>query len=219
MVLYKGKTDTTVGFEAMSQARAVSRRESILDAALRIFSKHGYSRASMDAIADESQTSRGGVYFHFPNREAIFIALLNRTTQRLTRKIGEALSSHDDPVARADAALYTVMRTFSRHRGIARLLMMEGHGLGRDFSLQMDRVRAGFSAIIQREIEEAVRTGIIEPVDSEVTATAWFGALNEVITRWALSKDSPRSLEESYATLRTLLMRSVGVDSRRDGLR
>jgi len=83
----------------------------------------------------------------------------------------------------------------------------------------MDRVRAGFAAIIQREIEEAVRTGLIEPVDSKVTATAWFGALSEVITRWALSKENPRSLEESYASLRVLLMRSVGVDSRKDGLR
>jgi hypothetical protein len=46
-------------------------------------------------------------------------------------------------------------------------------------------------------------------LDTEIAATAWFGALNEVITTWLLSRGSER-LEEVYTSLRPLLMRSVG---------
>ncbi len=75
-------TDASVAF-AMQQTRARDRHRRILDAALRVFSRRGYRDASVDDIADESRTSKGGVYFHFPGKEAIFLALLERTATRL----------------------------------------------------------------------------------------------------------------------------------------
>ncbi len=191
------------------QTRAQDRRQRILDAAFQVFSRKGYRDASVDDIADTSHTSKGGVYFHFPNKEAIFLALLNRTTARLMQKIESALSLHDDPVARADAALLAVVRTFGKHRALARLFMVEALGAGREFHRRLAEIHGEFAAIIQLHLDEAVRRGAILPINTEVAARAWFGALNEVITAWALS-GRPGRLEETYAALRPLLMRSVG---------
>jgi AcrR family transcriptional regulator len=191
------------------QTRAIDRHRRILDAALQVFSRHGYRDSSVDEIAGASGTSKGGVYFHFPNKEAIFLALLNRTAARLKEKAESALAAYDDPVARADAALLTVLRTFAKHRGLARLFMVEALGAGREFHRRMAEIRGEFAAIIQNYLDEAVRQGIIKPIDTEVAARAWFGALNEVITDWALS-GRPEPLEETYAALRPLLMHSVG---------
>ncbi|MCB0037253.1 MAG: TetR/AcrR family transcriptional regulator, partial [Anaerolineales bacterium] len=44
-------------------------RERILDAALNIFSSKGYYDTKLDEVADESGTSKGSIYFHFPNKE------------------------------------------------------------------------------------------------------------------------------------------------------
>ncbi len=191
------------------QARAQNRQRRILDAALQVFSRKGYRDASVDDIAGVSATSKGGVYFHFPNKEAIFLALLNRTTTRLLEKMESALAAHEDPVARADAALLTVIRTFGKHRALARLFMVEALGAGREFHRRMAEIHGEFAAIIQRHLDEAVRAGTIPAIDTEVAARAWFGALNEVITAWALS-GRPERLEDAYAALRPLLMRSVG---------
>ncbi len=70
-------TDASVAF-TMQQTRARDRHRRILDAALRVFSRRGYRDASVDDIADESRTSKGRVYFHFPGKEAIFLALPER---------------------------------------------------------------------------------------------------------------------------------------------
>ncbi len=191
------------------QARAQTRQRRILDAALQVFSRKGYRDASVDDIAGVSSTSKGGVYFHFPNKEAIFLALLNRTTTRLLQKIELALAEHEDPVARADAALLAVVRTFGKHRSLARLFMVEALGAGREFHRRMAEIRGEFAAVIQHHLDDAVDTGAIAAVDTEVAARAWFGALNEVITAWALSDRSDR-LEDAYDALRPLLMRSVG---------
>ena len=53
--------------------------------------------------------------------------------------------------------------------------------------------------------------GIIEPLDTEVAAQAWFGALYEVITSWVFVR-KPERIEETYAALGPLLMRSVGAE-------
>ena len=52
-------------------------RERIMEAALRVFSQKGYHDARVDEIVEESQTSKGAVYFHFPSKEQIFLALVD----------------------------------------------------------------------------------------------------------------------------------------------
>lgn len=71
-----------------------SRRE-ILDAALRLFSHRGYGATSVNDIAAEAGLSKGNVYHHFPDKESIFRALLDRYFQ--------ALSQPDFPFNRAMA--------------------------------------------------------------------------------------------------------------------
>ena len=194
----------------LQQARAQDRHQRILDAALQVFSRRGYRDASVDEIAGTAQTSKGGVYFHFPNKEAIFLALLKRTATRLLEKIEEATASTDDPIAKGDAALRTVLRTFARHRALARLFMVEALGAGREFHLRMAEIRNDFTMIIKRYLDQAIAEGGIQPIDTEIAARAWFGSLNEIITQWILS-GRPKDLDDAYAILRIFLLRSVGV--------
>jgi AcrR family transcriptional regulator len=198
----------------LEQTRSQDRRQRIIDAALSVFSRSGYADSSVDEIADESQTSKGGVYFHFPSKQAIFLALLNRTAKRLLGKIEEAVASESDPVARADAALLAVLRTFASHRGLARLFIVQALGAGPEFHQRMVEVRDEFAAVIKRHLDEAVEQGMIEAVDTEIASRAWFGALNEVITGWVLAEQPGRPLEDAYAALRPLLMRSIGARER-----
>ena len=191
------------------QGRARARQQRILDAALRVFSRRGYRDASVEEIAEKSSTSKGGIYFHFPGKEAIFLHLLDRTVTRLRAKIDAALAEHDGPIAKADAALLAVLHTFAKHRALARLFMVETMGAGHVFQRRMAEVHAEFATIIQRQLDEAVEQGVIEPLDTEIAGRAWFGALNELITDWVLL-ERPDRLEDSYAALRPLLMRSVG---------
>ena len=49
----------------------------VLDAALRLFSRHGYGATTMRQIAAVAGISTGAVYHHFPDKETIFHALLD----------------------------------------------------------------------------------------------------------------------------------------------
>ena len=195
----------------MQQDKSHARQQRSLDAALRVFSRQVYRDASGDEIARESGTSKGGIYLHFPSQDAIYLQLLDRTTALLRGKIETAMAKRDHPVEKADAALLAVLRTFDKHSTLARFFMVETLGAGREFQRRMAETRAEFAGIIQQHLDDAVEQGIIEPVDTDIAARAWFGALNEVIMGWVLLR-KPERLEDAYTALRPLLMRSVGAE-------
>ena len=84
--------------ERVSQTRAKDRQKRILDAALSVFSRHGYRDASVDEIAVEAETSKGGVYFHFPGKQLIFRALMDMASKRLLDRVEEAIGRESDPM-------------------------------------------------------------------------------------------------------------------------
>lgn len=194
--------------------RARKRRERILDAAAHVFSHAGYRDAAVDDIAREAETSKGGIYFHFPSKEAIFVELMRSTADRLIGKVEREVAREADPVAQADAAIRTVLGTFAGHRSMARLLLIDALGAGRTFRVEILRLHDRFADLIASYLDRAVADGTIPPLDSRVAGAAWFGAIHEVVTRWLVA-DDPVPLETAYPTLRLLLLRGVGVPEAR----
>src|SRR4030081_2025961 len=99
----------------VEQLRSQQRHQRILDAATRVFAAKGYHGTLVDEIALEAHTSKGGVYFHFPNKQAIFLALFDRLADLLRERIEVAVARQNQPVARAEAALRVVLDTFASH--------------------------------------------------------------------------------------------------------
>jgi AcrR family transcriptional regulator len=190
--------------------RSRARREQILDAAFHTFTRRGYRDTAVDEIAAAADTSKGGVYFHFPTKEAIFRELMRTTADRLADKVERAVAEQTDPIDRADAALRTVLVTFAGHRTMARLLFVDAMGAGRVFNAETNALHDRFAAMIASYLDEAIDAEAIPPIDTALTGVAWFGAINEVVARWLLV-DDPEPLERTYPTLRALLLRSVGV--------
>jgi AcrR family transcriptional regulator len=186
------------------------RRQRILDAALHVFSARGYHDTAVDNIAAEADTSKGGIYFHFPGKQALFLALLDRTADLLLDRIVTRMETESDPIAKIDGALQAVLGTFSTQRSIARLFLVEALGAGPEFHAKMHDIHESFAAFIKSNLDEAVRLDVISPLDTQTASLAWFGALNQVVTHWVLSDDSG-NLEDTYPALRDLLLRSVGL--------
>lgn len=186
------------------------RQERILDAALDVFAARGYQAATVDDVAGAAKTSKGGIYFHFPGKDAIFLALLDRSAGLLLKRIGDRLATGTDPIAKVDAALRELIQTFGSHRTLARLFLVEALGAGPRFHTRMVEVHSRFVAFLRVQLDEAVAQGMIQPLDTEVASLAWFGALNQVVTSWVLS-ERPGRLEDAYPALRSLLLRSVGL--------
>ncbi len=198
----------TAGLHATRDKDAT--RQRLLDAAEQVFADKGYHGTVVDDIIRASDSSKGGFYFHFPNKQAIFLSLVDKLVPRLATAIDRAIAAETDPIAQLDAALRTVLETFGRHRQLSKILLIEAVGLGHGFDEKLMRTRGRFAGMIQTHLDRAVAAGAIEPQDTTLIAWAWFGAINEIVVRW-LATGEPEHLEDTLPTLRVVLLRSVGV--------
>src|SRR6266545_2495802 len=148
----------------LNDERSRKRRERILDAAFSVFSHSGYRDAAVDDIAIQAATSKGGVYFHFPTKEAIFVELMRVTADKLAERVEREVARERDPVRQADAALRTVVSTFGGHRSMAKLLLVDALGAGAVFRNEIERLHVRFADLIRGHLDEAVAQGTIKPI-------------------------------------------------------
>lgn len=188
-------------------------REKILTAAAAVFAAKGYHETLMEEIGQACQTSKGGLYFHFPSKEDLFFALMDRLAAALQRDVERAIASQHGALGKVQAALEAVLTALSRRRRLAKVLLLQGYGLGPAFETKRLELYARFAVLIQKQLQEAVAEGSIPPLDAEVTAYAWLGAINELTVRWLLT-GQPDLKRRALPMLSALFLRSIGVVAR-----
>lgn len=186
-------------------------RERIMDAALNVFSRKGYHETRMDEIVEEAATSKGSIYFHFPNKEKLFLALVDQFADLLERRVTEAIAGQRG-MHRVQTALTTVLETFSKYRRPAKLLLVQAVGLGSAFERKRLETTDRFATLIKTYLDEAVAAGEIAPVDTTVTAHAWMGAIYNVVIQWVYTGEP--SQERILSALVPLLLKSVNSEER-----
>lgn len=183
-------------------------RERILEAALTVFADKGYHDSRLDEIVDQSDTSKGAIYFHFPNKERLFLALVDQFADLLERRVRAAIAGQPAGMARVRVALQETLSTFSRYRRPAKIMLVQAVGLGTTFETKRLEVNDRFSRLIGEYLQEAVTVGDIAPVDVEVVSSAWMGAIYNVVISWVYTGEPEP--ERILSALVPLLLQSVG---------
>ncbi len=187
-----------------------STKGKILDAALDIFSRKGFYSTRLDEIVDASHTSKGAIYFHFPNKERLFLALVDQFADLLERRVVEAIQDEEIGMRRVQVAMITILDTFGRYRRPAKILLVQAAGLGSTFEEKRSEVNDRFAYLIQSYLDDSVEIGDIQPVDTEVVSIAWMGAIYNVVIRWVNSGEpEPQRILDS---LLPVLLKSVGYE-------
>ncbi len=108
------------------QTRAVDTQARILDAARRVFAKHGYAAGTTNRIADAAGLSVGSLYQYFPNKDSILAALVREHIAEGTR---ELLAATRDAEADFESLVRRVVTSLvevhARDRRLHRVLFEE----------------------------------------------------------------------------------------------
>src|SRR6476620_9202875 len=75
----------------------MSPRTRILDAAMLVFRRQGFRRASIEQVAEAAGLTRQALYHHFESKEALFRAVIERVHE-------SAIAAEDAAVAEAETA-------------------------------------------------------------------------------------------------------------------
>ena len=81
-----------------SPGKRVTKRDELLDAAERIVRRDGSSSLTLDAVAAEAGVSKGGLLYHFPSKESLISAMVERMLAAFEAAQEAAMAA--DPVER-----------------------------------------------------------------------------------------------------------------------
>jgi TetR/AcrR family fatty acid metabolism transcriptional regulator len=163
------------------------RRRQILQAAVRAFAAKGYHACRVSDIATEAGVAYGLVYHYFGSKEALLEAIFKETWGAMLDTIS-SVEQLDEPASdRVRKVTEIVLRTWKRDPDLVRLLVRE---VTRNQQLEheTDEIELAFDAL-QRIVGHGQEDGEFRSdLDSRLAATIWYGALEEILTGWALGQ-------------------------------
>ncbi len=182
----------------MTERRPSSeRRIEILEAALRIFVKKGYSEARMDDIVQEIGLSKGAIYHHFQSKRDLFIALIEHwmdqfmvieDDQRLRAKPSAEIIKQ---IARFTAKLFQRNPNWFLVEPEIWAFANRDHEIKNLASQLYSRVLSEFEALIKR----GMKYGEFKEVNERMIAMSIMTSLHGMIW-FVLFKPNDFSLEE-----------------------
>lgn len=89
-------------------APSTTTRDRLLDAAEKLVVEHGALALTLDAVAAEAGVSKGGLLYHFPSKDKLAAALVERAIARVDSALAEA-SANTTPGAFTRAYIQVTM--------------------------------------------------------------------------------------------------------------
>ena len=186
-----------------AQGRAT--RGQLIEVAAGLFAERGYEGTSIEAVLAAAGVSRGALYHHFANKEALFRAVITVLTERITVELTEVVSGCTDPVdAVRTAALAWI--DLAGDPVIQRVMLVDAPSvLGWEQWRAMDAGRTvGTMRAMLQAVSDAGRlpAEFVEPFAPMILA-----ALDEAVMLVARAPDSGAALAEGRQAVEEFLAR------------
>jgi len=174
-----------------TKEEAAATRDSILDAAEKLFVEQGVSRTTLQHIATAAGVTRGAIYWHFDDKGALFNAMMERAILPLEAEM-QVLDQveSDDPLVDLRNHMLAVLDRTVNDPGARRVF--EIATLKVEFVGEMNAVRqrrqdnlASWKSRAERRIRLAAEKGLVaRDVDAAQVALGLWTMIDGLIRNW-----------------------------------
>ena len=156
--------------------------DDILRAAATVFYRKGYHGATMAEIAAEVNLTAGSLYHHFPSKEELLCAVLDRGLTQITQDVRAVAEGDAHPADKLRGVVHVHVLSEIEHSNIAAAVIFEGRALLDIPGVreQYIRQRDTLEGLYRRVVEDGIAAGAFRPVDVGIFVKTLFGALNWV---------------------------------------
>ena len=169
-------------------------RNSLLDAAERVFYEKGVSRASLSDIAQAAGATRGAIYWHFKDKVALFNAMMDRVTHPL-EQVGSKSASMATlpPLERLRSMVDFVQRTIvqdERTRRVFEIALYRVEYVNDLAAVRDNHIEgcADFCALIEGELRSAAEDQNLQlPMEPHTAAMGVQALFDGLLQSWLLT--------------------------------
>ena len=156
-----------------------------------MFAEKGYFNSKVADVARAAGIADGTVYLYFKSKEEILHSIFDQAMEKFIAEGKCELTKIDSPVDRLKKVAELHLKRLSDDRDLAIVFQVELRG---STKFMEEFSAAGFHEyldVIRKTIEEGQKAGIFRSdIKSVICAKVLYGALDEMVTNWILSKKS-----------------------------
>ncbi len=175
--------------------RQGNRREPLLEAAARRFLRHGYAAASMRDIAADAGMQPGSIYYHFPSKADLLVAVHEEGLRRITEAVSAALDGAEGPWRRLETACIAHLGVLLEGGDFFRAVMAEMPGPAQPGRRRVTRMRDAYEAIFIALLDDLP---LPKDVDRRDLRLMLLGAMNWSHRWYRPGADSPESIARKF---------------------
>ena len=163
-------------------ARRKDIRDLILDAADVLLGKYGYKKMTMDDVARQVGIGKGTIYLHFPGKEELVLAHIDRIAERVVAQLGEIAASPESP--ERCLAKMLAARVLVRFDSVVHYSQNLSDLLASVRAPLLARREAHFdkeAAVLEDVLREGARTGALDCPDPQAAARVLIQSTNSLL--------------------------------------
>lgn len=144
---------------------AEARREQIVSAAVKLFSKKGYFQTTIEDIANAAGVSKGLVYVYFTDKLDVLFYTLRYVLDSYGRGLPALLEGVEHPLMRLETALRTYCGLIDHNRDATELAYQSTKILLHDQKAVIKAAESRINRIIQDCMEDCIYLGLMRRVN------------------------------------------------------
>lgn len=138
-------------------------KEKIIEAAIDVFFEKGFDGASMRAIAEKAGLTKPMIYYHFKNKEALYLELLEEYLALFCQGLEGLLAKDSDTRATLSAIIDHFEQTFAKGAKVYNIIQREIIGNGHYVALLTEKYFIKLSRHIAGFLQQGQKLGCIRP--------------------------------------------------------
>lgn len=190
-------------------AQHAATHQHLLTIARELFTTEGYAQTATEEIVQRAGLTRGALYHHFANKQALFIAVLEDIQGEVAQRIAAAADAEDDLWQQ----LLQGCRAFlaaSIDPHVQRIMLTDGPAVvGWEAWRALDAEHS--MKLLRMSLEELQTAGQVAPLPLDALTHMLSGAMNEAALWIAAAPNKTVALEEAMTTL-THWLRALRVE-------
>ena len=174
-----------------SSARAVitDKREAILRAAIKVFARNGYFNSKVSDIAGEAGIADGTVYLYFKSKDEVLHSVFDRAMEEFISEGKREIAEIESVTEKLRKIARLHLQKLSTDRDLAIVFQVELRGSTKFMEEFSASGFAKYLDIIRQTIVEGQKQGVFrKDLNATVCSKIFYGALDEMVTNWILSK-------------------------------
>ena len=178
--------------------------------ALELAARHGARGTTTHGIAAAMNLTQGAVFRHFPNKDAIWLAVLDWLRTRAREMATAVEAAHPDPLQQLQALFLGQAAFIARHASVPRLVFAElSQSENEQIRTAVQSIMRNFETRLRAAVRAAKERGSVRPdVDEQAAATLFLGALQGLALQHAVF-GSERAVTEQAGKILPLLLGAI----------